>query len=75
MANLGSGNPDGTPSSSGLHLLGFIPLDEVWWQLNVANATLVYPSEVEHQGSTKAFLALQRQMLARRCAALVRHNR
>lgn len=56
----------------GLHLLAFLPAEELAWELNVTSSTLIYPEEMALKGCTRAFSALRKAMLQQHKMALVR---
>eukprot|EP00624_Nannochloropsis_granulata_P006077 evm.model.NODE_4407_length_63659_cov_22.504595.19 len=61
-------------SEPGLYLLGFVPAEELAWELNVTSSTTVYPEELSLKGCTRAFISLREAMLKRERMAVVRYQ-
>ncbi|KAM3573180.1 hypothetical protein VYU27_004854 [Nannochloropsis oceanica] len=61
-------------SEPGLYLLGFVPSEELAWELNVTSSTTVYPEELSLKGCTRAFISLREAMLKRERMAVVRYQ-
>lgn len=62
-------------SVSGLDLLGFVPVSELTWEVNISSPIFVYPDDTDVQGSTVALIALHGAMVKRMCGGVVAFRR